>query len=604
MSMVSEEFVLLQRVVAGRFSLVDEIGRGGMGVVFAAHDLALDRLVAIKLLPPALAATEESRRRFLREARTAAALSHPHIVPIHAVEEHDGLVFFVMALVDGESLGQRVRRLGPMPAREALRVVQEVAWALAHAHARGVVHRDVKPDNILLERDGDRALVTDFGIASAAGGHTPLEGVALGTPAYMSPEQGRREEPDGRADIYSLGVTAWMAFAGRPPFPGPTAAAFITQHASRPAPSLADVVPALPPHVAAAIDRCLAKDPDERWPSAEDLAQALSTERARFPVVPPPVRAFLREWDRAGAEFVMAGTAAAAAGLLGLTLALWPVGGKGWAYALNLEILSAMYSGASVLVGALALERLSHLAQSARRLLRAGYAARSLPPAIATERLERAEEALVVASDTARAGWVPGTVAFALGAVSTWGLWQAPSGSFVSIILATASVVAPAVAVRSWWTLLHRRNPEGLWNRLAGGWPGRAIFRVAGLGLGPVARARVEDGEPTVLALCERARQVFAALPASQRETLKEVPELLDGLEREAMALRAAPASAAVAARLEAVTASMELLRLDLLKLTAQNAGPGELTAAIDRVRDVGCLVDALVEVDVTAPPR
>lgn len=593
--MLSEEFVLLQRAVAGRYSVVEEIGRGGMGVVFAARDVALDRPVAIKLLPPALAATEEPRRRFLREARTAASLSHPHIVPIYAVEERDGLVFFVMALVDGESLGQRIRRLGPMPSREALRVVQEVAWALAHAHARGVVHRDVKPDNILLEHDGDRALVTDFGIAFAAGRHAPVDGVALGTPAYMSPEHGRGEEPDGRSDVYALGVTAWMAFAGRLPFPGPSAAAFLTQHASLPVPSLVEVVSSLPLHVAAAIDRCLAKNPAERWPGAEDLAQALSTERARLPVVPPPVRAFLREWDRAGAEFVTAGTAAAVSGLIGLTLTLWPAQGRSWADSLNLALLSALYIGAAVLVGGLALERLAHLAQHARRLLRTGYAARSLPSAIAIERPERAEEARFVESDTGRAGWVPGSVALAIGAASTWGLWQTGTGSFVAIVLATASVVAPAIAVRSWWTLLHRRNPEGLWNRLAGGWLGRALFRLAGLGLGPVQRARLEDGEPTVRGLGERARQVFAALPAAEREVLREVPGLLDGLELEAMALRAAPESAATAARFAEATAAMELLRLDLMKLAAERAGPSELTAAIQRVRDIGRRVDAIV---------
>jgi eukaryotic-like serine/threonine-protein kinase len=595
--MLSEEFVLLQRAVAGRYSVIEEIGRGGMGVVYAARDVALDRPVAIKLLPPALAAIDEPRRRFLREARTAASLSHPHIVPIHAVEEHDGLVFFVMALVDGESLGQRIRRLGPVPAREALRVVQEVAWALAHAHARGVVHRDVKPDNILLERDGDRALVTDFGIAFAAGRQTPIDGVALGTPAYMSPEQGRGEEPDGRSDVYALGVTAWMAFSGRLPFPGPSAVAFLTQHASLPVPSLMEAVPALPLHVAAAIDRCLAKNPAERWPSAEEMAQALSTERARLPMVPPPVRAFLREWDRAGAEFVTAATAGAASGLLGMTLALWPAHGKSWTDALNMELLSALYLGAAVLVGGLALERLAHLVRHARRLLRTGYTARSLPSAIAIGRPERAEEARIVESDIGRAGWVPGGVALAIGAVCTWELWQIQSGSFLSIVLATASVVAPAIAVRSWWTLLHSKNPEGLWNRLAGGWLGRALFRAAGLGLGPVRRARLEDGEPTVRGLGERAQQVFAALPAAERDVLKDVPGLLDRLELEAMALRAAPESAATAARFAEATAAMELLRLDLMKLAAERAGPGELTAAIERVRDIGRRVDAIVEV-------
>ncbi|MHB1313809.1 MAG: serine/threonine-protein kinase [Gemmatimonadaceae bacterium] len=595
--MLSEEFDLLQRAVAGRYSVVEEIGRGGMGVVFAARDVALDRPVAIKLLPPALAATDESRRRFLREARTAASLSHPHIVPIHAVEERDGLVFFVMALVDGESLGQRIRRLGPMPSRAALRVVQEVAWALAHAHARGVVHRDVKPDNILLERDGDRALVTDFGIAFAAGRQTPVDGVTLGTPAYMSPEQGRGEEPDGRSDLYALGVTAWMAFAGRLPFPGPSAAAFITQHASLPVPSLAEAVPSLPLHVATAIDRCLAKDPVERWPDAEDLAQALSIERARLPVVPPPVRAFLREWDRAGAEFVTAGTAAAASGLVGLALAFWPDHGISWSVALNMELLSALYIGTSVLVGGLAIERLAHLARHARILLRAGYAARSLPSAIAMGRPERDEEARSVESGAGRAGWLPGGVALAIGAASTWGMWQTGSGSFVTIILATASVVAPTMAVRSWWTLLRRKNPEGLWSRLAGGWLGRALFRVAGVGLGPVQRARLEDGEPTVRGLGERARQVFAALTAADREVLREVPALLDRLEVEAMALRAAPESAPGAVRFAQATAAMELLRLDLMKLAAGRAGPGELTSAVELAREIGRRVDAIVEV-------
>ena len=158
-------------------------------------------------------------------------------------------------------------------------------------------------------------------------------------------------------------------------------------------------------------------------------------------------------------------------------------------------------------------------------------------------------------------------------------------------------MVAPAVAVRSWWTLLHRRNPEGLWNRLAGGWLGRALFRLAGLRLGPVRRARLEDGEPTVRGLGERARQAFAALPAAEREALKEVPGRLDGLEREAMALRAAPESAATAARFADATAAMELLRLDLIRLAAQRAGPSELTAALERVRDIGRRVDAIANV-------
>ena len=143
-------FLALQEAVAGRYSLERELGRGGMGVVYLARDVSLDRLVAIKLLPPELAARATLRERFLREARLAARLSHPNIVPIHSVEEHDGLVWFVMAFVPGESLGARLRARGSLPPSEAGRLLRDVAWALGHAHAHGVVHRDVKPDNILL----------------------------------------------------------------------------------------------------------------------------------------------------------------------------------------------------------------------------------------------------------------------------------------------------------------------------------------------------------------------------------------------------------------------------------------------------------------------
>lgn len=174
-----DTFFALQTAVAGRYSLVREIGRGGMGIVFLARDVALDRPVAIKLLPPMLAGQPQLRERFLREARTVAQLAHPNIVPIHAVEEHHELVFFVMAYVDGETLGARVRRSGPIAPIEATRVMQEVAWALSHAHARGIVHRDVKPDNVMLEAESGRAIVTDFGIAAAGGAATPSGGVAI-----------------------------------------------------------------------------------------------------------------------------------------------------------------------------------------------------------------------------------------------------------------------------------------------------------------------------------------------------------------------------------------------------------------------------------------
>src|SRR5213593_1948744 len=185
-------FLSFQTAIAGRYSLERELGRGGMGVVYLAREVRLDRPVAIKLLPPARARDAKLRDRFLREARTAAKLSHPNIIPIFAVDDVEEFVFFAMALVEGETLTERVRQRGPLPPSEAARVVREVAWALAYAHSQGVVHRDVKPANILLERGTGRAMVTDFGIArlthASSEGETGI-GELLGTPEYMSPEQ-------------------------------------------------------------------------------------------------------------------------------------------------------------------------------------------------------------------------------------------------------------------------------------------------------------------------------------------------------------------------------------------------------------------------------
>ena len=181
--MLDPLFLSFQDALAGRYSIDRELGRGGMGVVYLAHEVHLDRLVAIKLLPPDKAADPALRARFLGEARMAAKLSHPHIVPIHSVDETAGFVFYVMAFVDGETLTQRVRTRGPLPASEGTRVLREVAWALAHAHTQGLVHRDVKPDNILLENGTGRALVADFGItllADPGPGHLRHAGFMVG----------------------------------------------------------------------------------------------------------------------------------------------------------------------------------------------------------------------------------------------------------------------------------------------------------------------------------------------------------------------------------------------------------------------------------------
>ncbi|MGD2120569.1 MAG: serine/threonine-protein kinase, partial [Gemmatimonadota bacterium] len=272
-----DRYLALQAHLAGRYSFEGELGRGGMGVVYLARDVSLDRPVAIKLLARDLGGRAEARERFLQEARTAARLSHPNIVPVHAVEEHDDLLFFVMAFIDGETVRERVERRGPMAVGEVSRLLQEVAWALDYAHGRGVIHRDIKPDNILLERGTGRAVVTDFGIARAglSAGITS-EGALLGTPEYVSPEQALGSEVDGRSDVYSLGVTCFFALTGRLPFEAESLRGIITKHIHETPPSVSSFRPNVPRKLARVIERCLAKDPEERFDTGADLGEAIA----------------------------------------------------------------------------------------------------------------------------------------------------------------------------------------------------------------------------------------------------------------------------------------------------------------------------------------
>ena len=269
--------------VGDAYDIQDEIGRGARGVVYRALDLRLHRLVALKVLPPDLAFDDAVRRRFLLEAQTAASLGHPHIVPIHAVDERRGVAYLVMPLVDGESLAARLRREPTPPLPEVRRILREVADALAHAHARGVVHRDIKPDNILLDRESGRALVTDFGIARATeeSQRLTVTGVALGTPAYMSPEQAHGErEIDGRSDLYSLGVVGYQMIAGEPPFHASSGMALMMKHVSETPRPLRERRASVPPLLAAAIERALAKRPDHRWPTAAMFRDAIAREES------------------------------------------------------------------------------------------------------------------------------------------------------------------------------------------------------------------------------------------------------------------------------------------------------------------------------------
>ena len=302
----SESDLMKDRVIAAIGDLYDieaEIGRGGMAIVYRARDVKLRRKVAIKVLPPELAYRDDVRQRFVREAQTAAQLSHPNIVPIYAVGDAGGIVYFVMGLVEGPTLGQHLQKEPHVPVSFVRAVLRDVADALGYAHAHGVVHRDVKPDNILLDGPGMRAVVTDFGIARAAEGDARLTvtGVAVGTPAYMSPEQAVGErDVDGRADLYGLGVVGWQMCAGELPFKATNTPAMMMKHLSEAPPPLSIRAPGTPPNLVAAIERAMAKKPEQRWQTAAEFRAAVAddatfgptsrvTPGAQAPIPPMPL---------------------------------------------------------------------------------------------------------------------------------------------------------------------------------------------------------------------------------------------------------------------------------------------------------------------------
>ena len=305
MTSLPPEIAPLAESLAGQYDIERELGRGGMGVVYLARDVKLDREVAIKVLPPLLAGTAEVRERFLREARTAARLSHPNIVAIHRADEIDSRVFFVMGYIAGDSLADRLRRDGQLDPGDALPIIRDVALALAYAHERGIVHRDIKPENILLEASSGRAMVTDFGIARVAeAAPLTMTGQVLGSVHYMSPEQVSGDTLDGRSDLYSLGVVAFQSLSGRLPFDNESASAVIVAHVTKAAPSLLSVAPRVPVPIASVIDACLAKDPDARYATGKALARALDDawDNGRNGVFTPPLLSEKQAnavWERA-----------------------------------------------------------------------------------------------------------------------------------------------------------------------------------------------------------------------------------------------------------------------------------------------------------------
>jgi serine/threonine-protein kinase len=560
-----------------------------MGVVFLARDVALDRPVAIKLLPPTLSADPAFRDRFLREARMAASLAHPHIVPIHAVEAAGEVVFFVMGFVDGESLGERIRRRGPLPAAEVMRLSQEVAYALSHAHARGIVHRDVKPDNILIDRESGRAMVTDFGIARA-GTQTPAGAVPAGTPHYLSPEVARGETGDGRSDLYALGVTAWFALTGRHPFEAASVPALLVRQATEAATPLRAVLPEAPARMAAAVDRCLAREAADRWPTAEALAAELDRARARGGEVAPALRTFVREVSPLGSDIAF-GLTGAGTSIAVLTL-LSRLQGEGLAAGIDRMVIAVEMVAVAAVFAGLALVRFGSAGMAVRDLVEQGYDHAAARAALARAEADRMDDdAALPARDRWRRAALYGVTGLVKAGAALWVSTLDESG-FIALPASVLAVLLATFSIRRIVEAL-RRGPSR-WSRWLQGGLGRLFFRGARLVARSSGRGSIAEGMPTAAALGTEADQLFLALPAAARDQLRELPKVLAALRDEATRLRERDDPVA-AERLATVVAAMESFRLDLLGLAAGQASIPDVTAHLEEARRISERIDGVL---------
>ena len=606
-------FVEFQVALAGRYSIHREIGRGGMGIVYLAHEVHLDRPVAIKLLPPDRASDPTLRQRFLREARMAAKLSHPNIIPIHAVDEAAGFVFYVMAFVDGETLAERVRTRGPLSSGEAARVLRDVAWALAHAHAQGLVHRDIKPDNILLETGTGRVLVADFGIAAVT--TDAPDGAATGTPEFMSPEQALGHDVDGRSDLYSLGATAFFAVTGRLPFEGATPTEVVARHVTEAAPPIASIGTPVSRRIAVIVDHCLAKEPELRPESAEAVAEQLGLALDQRKEMPLPLRVFAKHGGRLNG----AGTVVFPFIVLGTTV--WVAGGFG---------TGAAYATFGVL-GLMA--PFAYMVNAARRLLKQGFAHDDIEPAFNAEldqaREERASQygrflsrfeqplkrlaRITGATFVGTVGWLVLAGTRLLPAYLFPPRWI----DFVFI----ASALGVSVSSLGYLAALqsHEDADGRFWKGFWTGRLGRFVFSVARRFVRPGSRGGAMTHRATELALGLAAENLYETLPRQTRESLRALPGVLRRLQDDARILRAqynelqealadvpdaglSPAYAGIRdsrdeaqARLTQVVSALETIRLDLLRLHAGSTTVEGLTTHLDVAADVSVEVQRLL---------
>jgi serine/threonine-protein kinase len=591
-----------------------------MGIVYLAREVRLDRSVAIKLLPPALAAQPPLRDRFLREARTAAKLSHPNIVPIYVVDEAGEYVFYAMAFVDGETLTERVRRRGPLAPSDTTRLLRDVAWALGYAHAQGVVHRDVKPDNILLEAGTDRALVADFGIAAVVREAGGIDGgVVTGTPEFMSPEQALGEPVDGRSDLYALGVLGYFAISGRLPFQGDTATAVLARQVTETPRPLAQIADGAPRRLVQLVEQCLAKDREARPPNAAAVADRLRVALDQRRELPVPLRVFVKR----GARFSAAGSVVYLLVLptvMAVAASMAPPGARG------LAALGAF-------VGALTVVPLTVLVNRARRLLSAGFDHQDLGPAFRRELEEGREERVYEfgreASLYERVTRLITAGGLAVAALSA-SFIDAYGGRMAGVL--GFSLFTATISGMLWVYRVHRRIDldTRIYSWLWTGRVGRLLFRLAR----PFLRARslpaAATHRATELALGLAAERLYEQLPRETRSRLRDLPDAIRRLEQDAQRMRerledlndvigvdgpadARPASDGLGARRAAVVAdlraerdaadrrlgdavaALETIRLNLLKLHAGATTVQTLTTDLGLAREVSTEIDRLL---------
>ncbi len=604
-------FFGFQQALAGRYSIDRELGRGGMGVVYLAREVHLDRLVAIKLLPPDRAAQPGLRERFLREARTAAKLSHPNIIPIHSVEDSGQFVFFVMAYVEGETLAQRVLTRGPMPSAEGARVLREVAWALAYANAQGVVHRDIKPDNVLLEGAASRVLVADFGIAGAFGDAT---GDIAGTPEFMSPEQALGQRLDARSDLYSLGATAFYAFSGKLPISGDTHTEVLAKQVTEACPPLLSTGMPVPRKLAGLVDRCLAKDPAQRPASAQALAEQLGVAIEKRRELPVALRQFVKRNARLDGG-----------GTLIVSFLLVPIA----------TLISAV-TGSAAGFGIIALGAIAgpygYLVSQARRLLKMGYSYQDLAPAFRAE-IEQNREELAI-SNLTRPGPLERILPSAARISASLFGFSAVGGLFIPSLLrsyywmnffemtaffsftATIFTTIGALAYKQ-----RRQDVDGeFWAKIWTGRIGRDVFTTAKRFLGKNVAQSAMTHRATELSLGMAAEQLYESLPKETRVALRELPAVLARLQQDAQALRKrydeiheavlsvgdaatgadyAPVRAsrdAIHAKLGETVGALETIRLNLLRLHAGSLSVRNLTTHLGLAVEVSEQVERLIE--------